>query len=140
MSERTLEERNSPQERLRLSRTEPAVVHFMAEGGWSVERGTAHRGVLTADEWRFLDRDALVADIEERLGFTLAELRSVYRSGRMSDAQRLLRARIDARLLELQRAGGNMSALARVLGWKCDARTRESWVMRRALARARAAA
>lgn len=124
----------------RRARTAPAAVDFLRGGGWRVvspesgDRGgmTAHRGVLTADEWRFLDRDTAVAAVERHLGFALDELRSVYRQGRKSSAQAELCARVDARLLGLRRAGGNLSLLAAVLG--LSRRTMEN-----ALRRARAA-
>jgi hypothetical protein len=109
-------ERNSPQERLRLARTAPEVVHLMNEGGWCIDRGTAHRGVLTADEWRFLDHEAVIAEVEELLGFTIEELRSVFRQGRKTAAQRALRARVEARFLAIHRAGGNLAALGRIAG------------------------
>jgi hypothetical protein len=89
----------------------------------------AHRGVLAPGE--YVDRARLVAEVERRLGFTLAELCDVYRQGRKSRAQCELRARVDARLFELRRAGGNLSLLARVTGV-------HEHTFSRALARARA--
>jgi hypothetical protein len=106
----------------RRARTAPAARDFVQGGGWravspgSGDRGgmTAHRGVLQPDEW--VDRARLVAAVEARLGFTVDELRAVYRQGRKSAAQRELRAQVDARLLELHRSGANLSALGRVTG------------------------
>jgi hypothetical protein len=111
----------------RRARTAPAVVDFIRGGGWRIVSSrsgggddrcglTAHRGVLHPDEWRWLDRGAVVADVERRLGFTVDELRLVYRQGRKSAAQRELRARVDARLLDVARIGGNMALLACVTG------------------------
>jgi hypothetical protein len=91
-------------------------------------KATAHRGVLHPDE--YVDTARLMAAVEHRLGFALAELREVYRQGRKSAGQRELRARIDARLLAIAQAGGNLTALARVTGFDPD-------TFGRALARAR---
>lgn len=95
---------------------------FLAEGGWSaVEIGsafdggiTAHRGVLHPDE--YVDPELLRTMIEQHLGFTYEEISSVYRQGRLSPDQRELRATIDAQMLALSRAGGNLTALADDLG------------------------
>lgn len=118
---------------------------FLVEGGWSIAtlvegggRGhglTTHRGVLHPDE--YVDEDDLRALVSEHLGFTIDEVRSVYRQGRMSDEGRALRARIDARLLEIAESGGLMTELGRALGWtvKDDGHCR---TMENALARARA--
>lgn len=107
---------------------------FLVDGGWSsvdVTRGRAglpgaaggardagmssHRGVLHPDE--HVDADALRSAVEDELGFTYADVHAVYRQGKKSDAQLELRARIDARLLELARAGGNLTLLGRALGF-----------------------
>ncbi len=98
---------------------------FLQEGGWViatiVDGGgrsgglTTHRGVLHPDE--YVNEDNLRALVSEHLGFTLAEVRSVYRQGRMSAEGRALRARIDARLLEIEQSGGLMTELGRALGW-----------------------
>lgn len=99
--------------------------------GWLDRCGLhAHRGVLHPAE--YVDPAVIVPAVERRLGFTKAELHLVYRQGRKSAAQRELRARIDARLLELQSSGGNLELLARIVG--VDRKT-----LGRALARARAA-
>jgi hypothetical protein len=91
---------------------------------------TAHRGVLHPDE--YVDIARLLPAVEARLGFTRDELRWVYRQGRKSAAQRMLRTRIEARLLRLAESGGNMEMLARVVGI-------ERKTIGRALARARRA-
>ena len=93
-------------------------------GGWTLIPGvggarqaagmTAHRGVLHPHE--YVDNDVLRAKVEEAFGFTVEEVRSVYRQGRLTPEQGELRSRIDARLLALSRAGANMLALARVFG------------------------
>lgn len=90
----------------------------------------AHRGVLHADE--YVNRARLLTAVQHRLGFTLAELHDVYCQGRKSQAQRELRARIDARLLELAHVGGNLSMLGRIVGV-------HPHTFSRALARAKAA-
>lgn len=115
----------------------PETVDLLGRGGSHVARGIAHRGVLTTDERRFLDHATVLAAVERELGVTVEEVRSVYRQGRTSEAQRELRGRIDARLLAIAEDGGHMTELARVLGWKVD--NRGSYTMSRALARARAA-
>jgi len=123
-----------------VARTAPEAREFMrSPDGWHVvtskggnrEGGVvAHRGVLHPDE--YVDMAQLVPAVERRLGFTLAELRAVYRQGRKSAAQRELRDRIDARLLEVGNAGGNLELLARVTGVDRD-------TIGRALTRARVA-
>jgi hypothetical protein len=101
-------------------------------GGYGDRCGlVAHRGVLHPDE--YLDKARLVPAVERRLGFTLDELRLVYRQGRKSAAQRALRARVDSRLLRLRDAGGNMELLAQVIGV-------ERKTIGRALTRARSGA
>lgn len=128
----------SLQSERRLARTAPAAVDFLRAGGWSVvstksgDRGglTAHRGVLHPDEW--VDPCRLAAMVEQRFGFGIAELRPLYCQGRKSAAQRALRARVDARLLEIARTGGNLTLLADALGVHRE-------TVARALTRARAA-
>lgn len=118
---------------------------FLADGGWGIVTTkdgtragvTAHRGVLVGDE--YVDLDVLQAGVERELGFTIDEVKSVYRQGRMTDAQRELRASIDARLLALSRSGANMAALARLLGFAYDERAEQFKTMDRALLRARSA-
>lgn len=104
---------------------DPEDADFLLAGGWSVvdirwgdeENGglTAHRGVLHPDD--YVDRDLLAALVFDRLGFTPDEVESVYRVGGMTGDQKALRSRIDARLLEVSEAGGNMLELAKALGW-----------------------
>jgi hypothetical protein len=120
------------------ARTTPQARDFMQANldGWRVvspDHGdrcglVAHRGVLHRDE--YVERERLLVAVERRLGFTVAELRSVYRQGRKSAPQRELRARVDARLLQVRASGGNLELLARVTG--VDRKT-----IGRALARAR---
>jgi hypothetical protein len=88
----------------------------------------AHRGVLQEDEYvdPFLLRDA----VEAELGFSYADVTAAYRKGRPTAEQRQLREKVDARLLALSRAGGNMDQLSKALG--LPERTLDS-----ALARAR---
>jgi hypothetical protein len=121
------------------ARTTPEARDFMhGRDAWrtvSVRSGdrcgmTAHRGVLYPGE--YVSTAALVPLVEERLGFTVDELRTVYRQGPKSARQVELRSRIDARLLELRNAGGNLESLARVTGI-------ERKVIGRAMARARTA-
>lgn len=102
---------------------------FLLDGGWhavTVNEGggrsggmTSHRGVLQGHE--HVDSDALQALVENELGFTLEQVRSVYRQGRLSAESRELRGRIDARVLALSQAGGNVAALGRVLGFHVNA-------------------
>lgn len=100
---------------------------FLSGGGWvprdikdntmDGEAGggiTHHRGVLHKDE--YVDDEALLRRVEVRLGFSKAQVLSVYRQGRLSANQIALRDRLDARLLELSRHGGNMSWVCRILG------------------------
>lgn len=124
---------------------------FLIDGGWTAidsTRGsqgwtpgardagmTSHRGVLHPDE--HVDTDALRTAVEAELGFTYGDVRAVYRQGRKSDAQLRLRARIDARLLELAESGSNMTALGRVLGFPVRAKEGDCQVIKRALERAR---
>lgn len=99
----------------------------------------AHRSVLHPDE--HVDTEALQGLVERALGFTYEDISSVYRQGPLSPDQRQLRESIDARLLALSRSGGNMLALAKVLGWGVEASDDgggpSSRTMERALARAR---
>jgi hypothetical protein len=123
---------------------------YLFSGGVHAARGNkgeagirSHRGVLHPDE--YVDTEELRSAVEAELGFSYDEARAVYRQGRMTEAQLELRARIDARLLELAEAGGNMLALARCLGWRINGgRSGEGGAscrtMERALKRARARA
>jgi hypothetical protein len=112
----------------RRARTAPGVREWLQAGGWHVVKGTAHRGVLHPDE--YVDEMRVLIQAERHLGFTIADLWEVYAQGRKSAAQREVRARIDARLLEIADAGGNMELLAGV--FEVDRKT-----IGRALARAR---
>jgi hypothetical protein len=124
---------------------------FLQDGGWRIVEGrwghsriapdgggmTAHRGTLHPEE--HVDADALRSAVEHELGFTIDDVRAVYRQGKKSPAQLELRARIGARLLELSRAGGHMLELGRALGWAIDEHGRGAncRTMERALGRAR---
>lgn len=126
---------------------------FLLDGGWTAidtTRGTcrntgwtpgardagmtAHRGILHPDE--HVDDDALRAIVEAKLGFTYDDVHAVYRRGRLSASTQELRARIDARLLELANAGANVAQLGRVLGFSVNA-SGSCQALTNALARAR---
>lgn len=117
---------------------------FVVDGGWSpadIKNNahfngglTSHRGVLHAEE--YVDEALLQEAVERELGFTYDEVRSVYRQGPLSNEQRELRDRIDARLLALSVVGGNMAALGRALGFKTTDATMHR-IIKNALARAR---
>lgn len=134
----------SLQHERRKRRLDPASRDRLYESGWHVvstkggdEAGgvTSHRSVLHPDE--HVDAGALRAAVEAELGFTYDEVHSVYRQGRLSDSQGELRARIDARLLALSRAGANTALLGRLLGFKPDDEGK-CQTFKRALRRARA--
>ena len=76
----------------------------------------AHRGVLHPDE--YVDEPLLQIMVERRLGFTYEQIRSVYKQGGtpLTNTQRQLRAKIDARLLALSASGGIMALLAQAVG------------------------
>lgn len=111
---------------LPLGADEWQAAEFMRTGGWTVARAkdpalagmTAHRGVLHPDE--YVDEAALRGLVEQELGFTYEQVRSVYRQGPLSADMRELRGQIDARLLALSHAGGNLTALGRALGFYVD--------------------
>jgi hypothetical protein len=75
---------------------------------------TAHRGVLHPDE--YVDFFTLREQVEEALGFTYAEVSAAYSDGRPTAEQRQQREKIDARMLALSRAGGNMAEFAKAVG------------------------
>ena len=77
--------------------------------------------------------------LEDRLGFGVDEVRSVYRRGRLTVEQLELRSRVDARLLELSEAGVHLGALGSALGYKVRDNGGPPDALTRALARARAA-
>lgn len=100
---------------------------FLSDGGWHAvdfdhgrgEGLTSHVGIVHPDE--YVNDDELIAMIEEELGFSYDQVRSVYRQGPKSETQRELRGQIDARLLALSHAGGILSELGRRLGFKVEA-------------------
>lgn len=91
------------------------AAEYMRNNGWTVETGTAHRGVLQPEE--HVDAEALRLMVEAELGFTYAQVHSVYRQGPLNADQRILRGRIDARVLTLSDAGGSTALLGRALGF-----------------------
>jgi hypothetical protein len=104
---------------------------------------TAHRGVLHPDE--YVNPWLLGAMVEELLGFTLAEVHEALPAvaGRPTAARLELRARVDARLLEVAEGGGNMIELGKALGLPIlpadETGGERCQPLERALARARAA-
>lgn len=129
---------------------------FLTDGGWTAvdtTRGTArdtgftpgardagmtsHRGVLHPDE--YVDNAELRLLVEAAFGFTFDQVRSVYRQGRLSDEARALRSAIDARLLGVADAGGNVAALGRVFGFHVN-ESGACAALNNALARARGVA
>lgn len=77
----------------------------------------AHRGVLTAEEVKWLDSESVVMAIEYQLGATIEEVKSAYSSGRPSPEAKALRRVMDAKFLDLSENGGNMTLLANILGF-----------------------
>jgi hypothetical protein len=115
----------------------PEAAEFLRDGGWSIahtssgDRGgmRAHRGAVHPDEW--FDPDVFLDRVEAELGFTIAQLHSVYvrGGGPLRRDLRPLRAAIDARMLALLREGTNMKKLAEVCGFSestMDAATRRA--------------
>jgi hypothetical protein len=85
------------------------IVDGKEEGGL-----VAHRGVLADGE--YVDFFALREQLEEEFGFTYADVALAYKNGRPTATQLQLRVQIDARVLELSRAGGNMAQFAQAVG------------------------
>lgn len=113
---------------------------FLVAGGWGVVRAGTHRGVLHRTE--HIDLDEVRAAVEKHLGISIAEIEEAYKNGRPTVDRVRSRALIDAQLLALSRSGGNMLALARVLGWEVEGERSggpSCRKMERALERARAA-
>jgi hypothetical protein len=109
---------------LPLGVAEAQAHEFVKTGGWSIvdplhdgraSGAVAHRGATHPDE--YVDETTLRAAFADAFGFTYDEVRSVYRQGRLTHEKGELRARIDARLLALSRAGANMTELARLVGF-----------------------
>lgn len=136
---------------LPLSVEDTQAREFLQHRGWNivdvetgggstgyVEAGmTVHRGVVHPDE--YIDWERVRCLVEDNLGCPLAEIEEVYRAGKPTALRARTRAVIDARLLALFRAGGNMLELARILCWAIDEKRSDCRMMRRALERARAA-
>lgn len=89
-------------------------MHVVSAGGADGGGLVAHRGVLHESE--YVDRRVLRKAVEEELGFSYDQIRSVYRQGPLSAAKREIRDVIDARMLALRRAGANMVELGRAIG------------------------
>lgn len=98
---------------------------------------SAHRGVVQYGQ--HIDAGRVRQLVTQALGFTAEQFATAYAPGRPTSERLALRERIDARLLDLQRKGGNMLALARVLGWPIREDKGECRRMAAALARARRA-
>lgn len=91
--------------------------HVVAIKGGDQKGGlTSHRGTLHPSE--YVDGFELRVQVEAALGYTYEEVLSVYRKGPLSADQRELRGKLDARLLALSDAGGNMVELGKALGFK----------------------
>ena len=134
-----LEGRHVPLDVARWQRNE-----FMRSNGWTVvHTETSHRAseggarshlvnqhtILHPEE--YVHSAEVVALLEAELGFTVGDLHSVYSTGGRIPADRLdLRARLDARLLDLADGGANMDLFGRVTGLNGS-------TVDRALARAR---
>lgn len=112
------------------------VLELYRDGGyaiaWPGDMGTrGNRDVLAPDE--FVNFDVLQPLVEERLGFTYAEVKRVYGlRGQPSRENVRIRNVLDARILELYDAGANMFKFAEVVGMK-------QRTMNRAVARAKGA-
>lgn len=89
-------------------------MHVVSAGGADGGGLVAHRGVLFDGE--YVNAIELQKAVEEELGYTYEQIRSVYRQGPLSPEQRKLRGVIDARMLALRRSGANMAELGRSIG------------------------
>jgi hypothetical protein len=101
------------------SRDTPEVLrnpfmHVVSAGGANGGGLTAHRGVLQAGE--YVNAEELRLAVEDELGYTYEQIRSVYRQGPLSPEKRKLRGVIDARMLALRRSGANLVELGRAIG------------------------
>lgn len=110
-------------------------MHVVSAGGADGGGLVAHRGVLQDNE--FVNPAVLQAAVEEELGYTYEQIRSVYRQGPMSPEKRKLRGVIDARMLALRRSGANMAELGRAIGFPIKA-SGNCAVLDNAIARAKA--
>ncbi len=106
-----------------------AARDFMSGGGWGISDAQAdydndqRRGGITYREPEVgefvVDHERLISLVEQQLGYTFEEVRSVYKraGGPLARDLRPLRDRIDGRLVELAADGGlNIARLAEVLG------------------------
>lgn len=127
---------------------------FLREGGWVRDDtlrpldgesrwtgGRTHRGVL--DEVEYVDEEKLAGLVRDNLGVSPNIVNLLYRPGYLAPHEKAVRDAIDKKFLALADAGGNMLALARVLGWPIEGPNAQgkyrSKKMERALARAREA-
>jgi hypothetical protein len=110
-------------------------MHVVSAGGADGGGLTAHRGVLQDNE--YVDPDVLRKAVEEELGYTYEQIRSVYRQGPLTPEKRELRGIIDARMLALRRSGANMVELGRAIGFPIKA-SGNCAVLDNAIARAKA--
>lgn len=110
-----------------LSSVDHQTEEFLRDGGFTMRHTknaqdsgmVAHRGVLHPDE--YVSPFELQKAVEAELGFAYAQIRAVYRQGPLSTEQRQLREQIDARLLALRRSGGNLTELAKAIGFEVNA-------------------
>jgi hypothetical protein len=110
-------------------------MHVVSPGGADGGGLVAHRGVLQGTE--YVDADVLRKAVEEELGYTYEQIRSVYRQGPLGSEKRKLRSVIDARMLALRRSGANMAELGRAIGFPIKA-SGNCAVLDNAIARAKA--
>jgi hypothetical protein len=110
-------------------------MHVVSPGGADGGGLVAHRGVLQGTE--YVDADVLRKAVEEELGYTYEQIRSVYRQGPLGSEKRRLRSVIDARMLALRRSGANMAELGRAIGFPIKA-SGNCAVLDNAIARAKA--
>jgi hypothetical protein len=111
-----------PFRRRRVLTTDPSIQEWLVDGGWCPlhpDRGArhtgmhAHRGVIHPDE--YVNADALRSAAEEKLGYTLEDVRAVYggrSGGPLPKALLPVRNAIDRELLGVD----NMEWLALALG------------------------
>ncbi len=140
-----------------------AAAQFVASGGATIvhrtelawhgargyEPGERHR-VLSPTEMAGLDKAVVRAAVLDELGFTDADMALLDKTGRNPPATRALRARFDARVLEVVEANGGgdgrpgkhgagTAHLARALGWPTVPETGHCPRLSKCLKRARQA-
>jgi hypothetical protein len=116
------------------------VVRMVPVGDETYHGMVAHRGTLSEREKELLDWEKVERLVYAKIGATAEEVEAAYteRAGAPSAERLETRAFIDARLLAISEAGGNMSVLATVFGWDIDL-DGKCQKMQRALRRARKA-